>query len=349
MEEQEKTIQDYLGMLSRRKLPMFFTMAGVFLLGVVVALVWPPTYRSKATILIKEQDIPTELVRSTVTSYAAQRIQTISQRVMTRSNLLQIIEKYDLYKKDRKNKTTEDVVDEMRDDIKLKMIDADVVDPRSGRPTTATIAFTLSYDGDNPDSTQKVAGELTTLFLQENIKTRKEKASETYDFLTEESNKLKNKISELETKLADFKDKHAESLPEMQQLNMSLMDRTEREQDSLDAELRSRKERKFYLEAQLEQTNPLTNMRSATGVSILDPASRLKALEAEYASLTARYSPEHPDVIKMKREIDGLRAQVGSVSDSVEKARQLSKARAELASMQKKYAPDHPDVIRLQK
>lgn len=349
MEEQEKTIQDYLGMLSRRKFPMFFTVAGVFLLGVIIALVWPPTYRSKATILIKEQDIPTDLVRSTVTSYAAQQIQTISQRVMTRSNLLQIIEKYDLYKKERDSMTTEEIIDEMRDDIKLNMIDADVVDPRTGRPTTATIAFSLSYDGDAPESTQKVAGELTTLFLNENLKTRKEKASETYNFLTEESNKLKKKIQLLETEMADFKDKHADSLPEMRQLNLSLLDRTQREQDTLESELRSRNERKFYLESQLEQTNPLTNMRSETGVTILDPASRLKALEAQYASLTAKYSPEHPDVIKMKREIDGLRAQVGSVNDSVEKARQLSQARADLATLKKKYAPDHPDVIQQEK
>ena len=124
MEEQEKTLQDYLAILSRRKFPMLFTMMAIFLVGVAVALVWPPTYRSSATILIQEQEIPVDLVRSTVTSYATQRIQTISQRVMTRSNLMQIIEKYNLYEKERKRDTTEEVLETMREDIGLNMIDA---------------------------------------------------------------------------------------------------------------------------------------------------------------------------------------------------------------------------------
>ncbi len=349
MEQQEKTLQDYLAILSRRKVSMITTMLIVFLIGIVVALVWPPTYRSSATILIKEQDIPSDLVRSTVTSYAAQRIQTISQRVMTRNNLMQIIEKYNLYEKERKRKTTEEVIEEMRDDIGLNMISADVVDPRSGRPTTAAIAFTLSYEGDNPASTQKVAGELTSLFLAENLKTRKEKASETYVFLTDETDKLSKKIAEIESKLADFKDKHADSLPEMATMNLTMMNRVENELSQVEAELRSKKERKFYLESQLAQINPLTNMRSATGVSILDPASRLKALESEYASLTAKYSDEHPDVIKVKREIEGLKKQVGAGDDLAEKAKLLSSKRSELGAAKKKYGADHPDVIKLKK
>jgi len=120
------------------------------------------TYKSSATILIKEQDIPNELVRSTVTSFAAQRIQTISQSVMTRPNLMAIIEKYDLYVKERRKKTLEEVLQNMQDDISVDMVTADVVDPRTGRLGVATIAFTLSYEGASSASTQKVTGELKT-------------------------------------------------------------------------------------------------------------------------------------------------------------------------------------------
>lgn len=349
MEEQDKSIQDYLAMLSRRKVPMLVTMVIVFLIGIVVALVWPPTFRSEATILIKEQEVPTELVRSTVTSYAAQRIQIISQRVMTRGNLKDIIDKYDLYQKDLKRKTTEEVIENMREDIGLRMIDADVVDPRSGRPVSATIAFTISFEGDNPSSTQKVTGELTNLFLEENLKTRKEKANETYLFLTEEAEKLAEKISELEVKLATFKEAHTNSLPEMSDLNQSLLERTERELEQAENDIRALQERKFYTESQLAQTNPLTMMRSATGQSILDPASRLKALESEYASLTAKYSDQHPDVIRVKREIAGLKQQTGNAAGSVELAKKLSSARSELQSMRKKYSTSHPDVINAEK
>ena len=184
-------------------------------------MVWPATFKSTATILIKEQEIPSELVRSTVTSFAAQRIETIKQRVMTRPNLMEIIEKYNLYVKEKKRKTTEEVLNVMREDISLKMISADVMDPRTGRPGVATIAFTLSYQGKNPGSTQKVAGELTSLFLAENLKTRKEKAAETYTFLTDETVKLEEKIAESGKKLAEFKEENANSLPEMSVMNVS--------------------------------------------------------------------------------------------------------------------------------
>ncbi|RDH81040.1 MAG: lipopolysaccharide biosynthesis protein [endosymbiont of Galathealinum brachiosum] len=348
MEEQEKSIQDYLAVLSRRKAAIIATGLVVFLLGLITALVWPPTYRSSATILIKEQEIPTELVRSTVTSFAAQRIQTISQSVMTRPNLMEIVEKYKLYVKERKRNTTEEVLEEMRDDIGLNMISADVMDPRTGRPGVATIAFKLSYEGSDPDSTQKVAGELTSLFLAENLKTRKDKAAETYSFLTDETSKLEDKIAESGKKLAEFKEKNAHSLPEMSAMNLSMLNRTESELDSVDAELRALKERKFYLQSQLDQINPLTNMRSATGQSILDPVSRLKALESEFASLSTKYSDKHPDIVKIKREIAGLRQTTGHGINLQEHAIKLTQKRSEYALVKEKYSVSHPDVIKLE-
>jgi len=348
-ETQEKSVQDYLAILSRRKVAIIITGLMVFIIGLVAALVWPPTYKSSATILIKEQDIPSELVRSTVTSYAAQRIQTISQRVMTRPNLMEIIGKYNLYTDDLKRKTTEEVLSQMREDIGLNMISAEVMDPRTGRPGVATIAFTLSYLGDSPGSTQKVAGELTSLFLAENIRTRKEKASETLQFLTDETSKLETRIAEAEKKLAEFKEQNAESLPEMNAMNLTILNRTESELMNTESELRALNERKFYLQSQLSMINPLTNMRSSTGESILDPVSRLKALESELASLSARYSSEHPDIVKIKREIDGLKAQTGVSDSSDETAKLLTKKRGELAALQEKYSADHPDVISLSK
>ena len=129
---------------------MILLIAGIVLiLGLITAFIWPPTYQSASTILIEEQEIPAELIQSTVTSYAAQRIQVISQRVMTRSNLLEIIEKYNLYESERKRQTTEEVLFDMREDIGIDMITAEVMDPRTGRPTAATIAFTVGFEGDN--------------------------------------------------------------------------------------------------------------------------------------------------------------------------------------------------------
>ena len=113
--EPAKTLDDYLSIL-RRRLPAIILVGGILgIVSLVAALLWPPTYRSMATILIEEQDIPTDLVRSTITSYADQRIQVITTRVMTRTNLLKIIGQYDLYKKQREFDTNDEIVGSVPD------------------------------------------------------------------------------------------------------------------------------------------------------------------------------------------------------------------------------------------
>jgi succinoglycan biosynthesis transport protein ExoP len=178
--EQTLDFSDYLDAFRRRRGLTALVAGCVFLLGLITAFVWPPTYESSATILIEEQEIPVELITATVTSYAAQRIQVISQTVMTRNNMMEIIEKYNLYVDERKREPTEVILGEMREAIKVEMITAEVMDPRSGRPTAATIAFTVGFEGENPKLTQKVASELTTLYLNENLRNRTEKSAETY-------------------------------------------------------------------------------------------------------------------------------------------------------------------------
>lgn len=347
--EDTKQLKDYLEAFRRRRTAVLSVVAGILIISIVTALFWPPTYRSTATILIEEQEIPNDLIRSTITSYATQRIQTITQRVMTRANLMQIIEKYDIYHNKRRTETTEEILIRMRKDVKIEMINADVIDPRSGQPRPATIAFTLSFDGDAPEVTQKVANELTSLYLNENLKNRTEKASETFSFLSSEADKLREHISDLETQLAIFKEKNAGRLPELTGLNMQLIERTERELMDIDSQLRSVADRKFYLEGQLAQVNPLAPIIVEGGQQILDPVTQLKKLRSEYVNATSKYSPDHPDVVRLRREIDGLEKKTGMVNSSTEQAKQLAALRTELNAAREKYSPDHPDVVRLTK
>jgi len=343
MEEQTLDFSDYMGAFKRRRLSIFVIALTIFVMGALTALLWPSTYKSSATILIQEQDIPPELVQSTVTSFASQRIQQISQRVMARPNLMGIINQYKLYEDERERLTTEEIIEEMRDNIDLSMIDAEVVDPRSGRPTAATIAFQLSFSGENPTQVQRVANELMSLYLKENLKERSEKASETTAFLSDESERLSREISVREEKMAAFKEQHVNTLPELSQLNQQLMDRTEREISDVDSQIRSQEQTRIYLQGQLAQLKPY-------GVDIsLDPATRLQGLRTEYLGLLARYSAEHPDVIRMKREIEGLEQETGSVDSSAEQLKQIEALRGELATLRKKYADQHPDIIKLER
>lgn len=349
MEEQTKDLRDYLAIVQRRKKQILTVMGILALVSVIVAFTLPPVYRSTATILIEEQEIPTDLVRSTITGYADQRIQVISQQVMTRANMMQIIEKYNLYPRQRRHETNEEILARMRNDIKFNLVSADVIDRRSGVKTVAAIAFTLAYDGETPEGAQKVANELTSLYLNENLKTRQQQTAETSTFLTEVANKLSSHISEIETKLAEFKAKNVGRLPELAQLNMQLRDRADSEIMEVDRRISMLEERKFYLEGQLAQMKPNSPMISAGGERILDSDERLKALQAQYASLSGVYSSDHPDVVKMRREIAALKKVTGGDDDSDEQAKQLTRMRAELAVMQQKYSAAHPDVVKLKK
>ena len=339
-QEQEKNIQDYIIAIRKRKTAIFSIFSVIIFITVSVAFLLPAVYKSSSTILIEQQEIPPELVMSTVTSYAAERIQTIQARVMSRTNLLKIIDKFNLYQDERKFKTTEEIIGLMHKDVSLDIISAEVVDPRTGRPSTATIAFKLAYKGESPPTVQRVTNELTTLYLNENLTSRAEKASETSIFFKEETERLGKQIDALESKLANFKQKHADALPELQQLNLSVLQRKENELSTIDATLRTLDEKSFYLNGQLAQIDP-------GNPAVPGSAERLKILQAEYASVRSKYSEEHPDIVRLKSEIESLETETGKSNNANVIADELKSLNGELAQKRKKYTADHPDIVEL--
>lgn len=345
--EPTKDLIDYLAGLRRRRKGIILISLTLLVSTVLAAFLIPPVYRSSATILIEEQEIPKNLIRSTITAYAWQRIQTISQRVQTRSNLLHLIHKFGLYPNKRRRDTSEELVKQMRRDITLKAITAKVIDPATGQPRPATIAFKLSYDGSTPVIAQKVDNELTTLYLNENLKSRTEQATNTYRFVTNETQKLQTHINRLEAKIASFKEKHLHSLPDLQQLNLQLLDRNQNDLIEADNELHSLQDRKTFLESQLAQIDPNAPVIGSDGRPILDPQSRLEALETEYATKRAKYYPDYPDVIRLKREIASLKKQIGGVSDLQAQAKEATRLEAKLAAERTKYSDSYPDVVKL--
>lgn len=347
MNQEVKGLNEYIAVLRRRKKFFFWPAIVLLLISVAVAFALPPVYRSEAIILIEQQDIPADLVRSTITSYADQRIQIISHRVMTTSNLHKIIQKYDLYPDERKIQALEEVLASMREDISMQMISADVIDPRSGRPTKATIAFSLSYSSSSPSLAQKVANELLSLYLEENLRSRTRKTAETTGFLAEQANKLKKQISGLETNLADFKKKNIGQLPELMQFNLQLMQRSERDLLETTRSIGMLEERKIYLSSQLTQLQPNSALYTESGERILSTGSQLKTLKAQYVSLSAVYTDDHPDMIKIRKEISALEQEVGTTDSKRDLVLKLKQYRSQLHILSNKYSPEHPDVIRL--
>ena len=344
MDEQEGLgLTDYIAILRRRRWYLIVPAVVIFAVAVAVAMLMPATYRSEATILIEQQQIPQDLVRSTVTSYADQRVQIISQRVMTTANLSNVIEKYDLYAAERKQEPMSVVVEQLRQNIGLKMVSADVVDPRSGSAKKATIAFTLSFDNGSPQTAQRVVNELVSLFLDENLRKRREAAKEASSFLAGEAERLATQIADLEAKVARFKEEHGENLPEMQQVNTQFLQRTESQLDKVVQDRRLLDERILLIESELARTTQYGLSEGDGNRRVLTPRERLMQLELQYLELSARVKENHPDRIYLEREIKALRRESGGMNVN-ELTQVLERARAALAERREKLPDTHPDV-----
>jgi uncharacterized protein involved in exopolysaccharide biosynthesis len=285
-------------------------------------------------------------------------VQVISKRVMTTETLLNIIRRYDLYPTERAKDTREALLSRMRKDIGLKMISADVIDPRSGRPTSATIAFEVSYISRSADLAAKVANELTTLYLNENLNNRTQLARDAATFLESEGDRINRQIADLEVKMAEFKDKNLQKLPELTQLNMQLLDRTGEELREAQNRKDSLEQQRVYLEAQLAQLKPNSTVFSDTGERIVSSSDRLKMARSQLDSARALYAPDHPDVVRLQREVEGLQkgvAAAGGPKSTVPSTelndlrRRMEAARSALADARERYSPEHPDRIRLER
>lgn len=301
MDKEVKTAQDYFDILKRRRWSIIVPASAVFITAVIVAFCWQPVYRSTATILIEEQEVPREYVNTAVATFADQRLQSINQRIMGTTKLLEIITKFKLYDDLKKKWTTEEIIDKMRKDIKFNMVSADVIDPRTGQPRPATIAFTVSYNGNNPVVVQQVASELTSLYLEENLKDREKQSLGTSKFLEDEMKTVQSQLADFDSQIKTYKQGHLNSLPELTQMNLQSLETLEREIVSLNYQLRTLKERESNIQSEL------STMPTDAGNQ---DKMRLSELRVRLGEMKTRLTDEHPDVIKTKGEIAELMKQL---------------------------------------
>jgi len=301
MEENTLGLGEIIAIINLRKWFLILPALLVITVSVCIAMLLPPVYKSESTILIKEQDVPGDYVKTSMTSYAEQRIQSINQKVMTSSRLMELINRFDLYADLKDKKTTDEIIATMTEDIKLTPVNVELPDPKTGREKVMTIAFSISYEGENPSKVQQVVTAITSFYLSEDLQVREQQASETVTFINDEIGRVQVSMKEKEAQLSEFKQANIGSLPEFFQLNMQTMSSAEnaiaREQERLN----SLKERAEYLESQL-----------ATVKSNLEVEEEvyLKQLEMKLANLKSQFSDKYPDVINTQNEIKKVKAVV---------------------------------------
>jgi len=345
-EQQGKTLAEYFEIIIRRRNVLIISFLIIGFLGFVLAMKLPPVYRSSATILIEDQQIPSSMVQTTITDFADKRIQLIKQRVMTRDRILSIIQKHKIYLDKRNKLVPSELVANFQEDAEINMISANVRDPRGGGIGKATIAFSIAFNDGNPVLAQGVVNELVSLFLNENTRVRSQRAAKTTDFIKTEADKLKVEIEKIETQIMEFKAKSGNSLPEMLQSNLSAIDRARESYRQADSDIRIAKDRMIYLTDSLiraeeegapEQTN-----------QPLSKAGQLRSLKAQYIHFSSLYTPKHPDTLRVKRQIQNMEPGfTGELSD-LDASKELKEAENALDLLQERYSESHPDVVKQQ-
>jgi succinoglycan biosynthesis transport protein ExoP len=299
---QTRSLEAYWGIAWRRRwwliLPLFLGWGLVILAGRFIS----PRYRSE-TVIIIEQQASEQYVLPNIGSDLQARLQSITQQILSRTKLLEIISRFHLYRQDQKPMDSEAVVQRMRHDIRIDLIQA------PGRPGDLS-AFKVSYSAPTPGLAQQVTSELTSLFIGENLRNRREASENTTQFLEQQLQAARLDLDRQDELLREYKAKHLGELPEQLQNDVQILSglqmRLQANTDALD----EANQQKLYLESLLAQYQgahaQFKNSGDGTEMSAASVEDQLMRLNAQLADLSVRYKPNHPDVRQLKEKITTL-------------------------------------------
>ena len=299
-----------LAVWRRRKWLAILSFAAVFPAGATVTMVLPQIYQSSATVLNVGQQVPVDFVRPTVTGTLDSMLQTISQEILRRSRLEEMIDKFGLYPSLKGQITPEALVERMRHDIEIK--------PTGVDRTGVTVSFVIRYQGRDAQTVAKVTNTLASYYIEENMKVRERQATGTADFLRVQLTDVKSRLEVQEQRVSDFKRKHLGELPSQLEANLATLER-------LNTRFRLNGEKQIRVREQRQElarlvesmatlsTTPATATRpatarkgSATPAGADSASTRLAKMKQDLADLRTRFSDRYPDVLQLQAEIAAL-------------------------------------------
>jgi len=329
---------DYIHAIGRRKALLFGVAIPIAVLAILLSVTLPDVYTSSGLVEIDEPSAAQGLSVQTgngESDYADQYVQNLKGIVLTDSTLRRLNREHDLYPDLADDEGA--MLKRLRRDIDVKIVTTPILDPRTGREREVVDAFTVSYDNRNPEKAQKGAQWLVSTFLAEHRRQRQGRASNAAEFYAKEAERIRTHVAQLESKLADFKRANYGQLPELTQINMSMMDRTEAQIAQNDMQARSLRQERVFLAAQLEQ-------QRAQGPD----AGSVRQLEDQYARMRSTYDESHPDMIALRRQIDSLKYGTSASAGSSLRS-QLNAKKATLNEARQRYGAEYPDVKKLQR
>jgi polysaccharide chain length determinant protein (PEP-CTERM system associated) len=295
--------------------------------ALAVAKILPPVYSAAGTIVIERPNVPPDLIDTTVTSYASERIEIIRQRFISTDNLRTLIEEYDLYPKQRRQMPMTAVAQTMRADLSVQMLE----ESRRG----PSVAFDVAFHYPEPAKAKAIADEMVSYYLSQNARTRQEKAQETASFLRQQTGSLEQEVKELEARLADFRKENAGNLPDQLQVNQNRLEALQRQVRDARFRLESLQDERGALVARRDAL-PEPNSGPGGSLEAAQVASDLRQLRSQRATLAVDYTDRHPDIVRIDRSIEQLQqrlAQLPPPPSGVDAGRSAASIEAETAEI----------------
>ncbi len=321
-------------MLWKRKILCAAIWIVVSVAGAVAVHELPVVYRASTLIIVESQRIPEKFVSATVSEDLKDRLNALSQQILSYRRLLEIVEKFDLYRPERQRKVQEEIIEMMRADITIQVEEGWNRRRSDVRPG----AFRVAYQGSNPSVVALVANQLGNLFIEENLKAREIQAVGTSEFLDNQTAEAKKRLEEQEAKLSAFKLEHNGELPQQEGVILATLARLQVNLQSVQDGIQRAEQSKLIIDNSLEaaraslaamseiadqlETMPLTAAAGA-GVAEGEPLKPSERLQRQLEQLRSRYTDEHPDVQALQALIPRVRQE----EEAAEKKRLLAAAK----------------------
>ena len=291
-------IQHYMGVVRRRHIHFLLPL---FLGWVIVwgaSWVLPPRYQSSTLILVEQPTMPKDYVTPNINDDLQERMQSITQQILSRTRLLHIIDEFNLYSGGRAQWSPDQKVEHLRKDIDIQLV-------RDSRTDQVT-AFNVSYSSRSPQVAQQVTSELTSLFINENLEVRQHQSEDTTQFLEIQLETARKTLADQEDKIRQFKAQHVGEMPGQLASNLQILQGLQSQLQNEEDSLNAARQQHVYLQTLADQYRTMQPTKGPDGTSngglpALD--QELSKLKAQLADLSSHYTDRHPDVRKLKEQI----------------------------------------------
>jgi polysaccharide chain length determinant protein (PEP-CTERM system associated) len=280
-------------------------------LALAATFVLPNKFTSQTLVLVQEQAVSTELVKPVITEATNQRLASMKEQILSRSRLQPIIEKFGLYPGLRDKMHMEDLVAMLRGTIEVTPLEA-----MQGTSNRQFPGFHVNVTADNPQVAQHICTEITTMFMEQNSSDINRRNVQATEFFAQQVEEAKRKLDDQDAKLAEFKKKYMGSLPDQEQTNLQLLSGMNSQLDAVTQALTRAQQDKGFNDSLL--SSQLANLKLVkSGESTPENMQQeLSTLQDQLATLEARYTPDHPDVIKMKSQVEQLKKRMNETPKS---------------------------------